>query len=213
MNNLKYILSGSNSATEGIPMPSNWAKMNKLDYKNIKNIWKKFGFNYSLKTFPGYGFADYIYDKIIKRTIWLSFLDYVGYNKAEALKVLSEDYSYKPYPYKHYESIFTRFYQGYILPKKFKVDKRKNHLSALVLNGEINREDAINMLKNSPYPNNDDLDLDLNYFLKKFDWTMDDLNNYLEQPEIKHKEYGSENYLFDFYYKLLIVYRRLRSLN
>jgi hypothetical protein len=87
----------------------------------------------------------------------LPFLDYLEYNKSDALEVLQSRFGYKPYPYKHYESVFTRFYQGYLLPKKFGVDKRMLHLATLVAAGQLDREAALQTLRNSPYPNPDDL--------------------------------------------------------
>ena len=196
---LKYIISGSNTATEGIPMPVNWAKNNKVDLKNIKNIWKKNGSNYKIKTFPGYGFNKFIYNRFFNGTTWIKFLDFLKYNKIEALEVLEKDFHFKPYPYKHYESIFTRFYQGYILPRKFNIDKRKNHLSALILNNEISREDALKILKKDPYDNPNDLKEDIDYFLKKFNWSEEKLTKYLLEPRKEHKVYGSENWKFDIY--------------
>ena len=67
-------------------------------------------------------------------------------------KLLTEKYDYTVYQYKHYESIFTRFYQGYILPKKFGVDKRKAHLSTLIRSNFITREEALHELSLPPYP-------------------------------------------------------------
>lgn len=208
---IKYILSGSNLATEGVTMPPNWAKNNKLDYKNIKKIWKSFGEKYSIKSFPGYGFYDYIYDLHFKGTRWIPFLNYIDYNKESALELLTNEYGYKPYPYKHYESIFTRFYQGYILPEKFNVDKRKNHLSALILNEELSRDDAVKILNNKTYISRNELEQDQNYFLKKFDWQMEKLIKYISEPEIKHSFYGSENWKFNFFSILVKYYKKLKK--
>ena len=63
-----------------------------------------------------------------------------------------EKLKWKDYGGKHYESVFTRFYQGYILPKKFNVDKRKAHLSCLICNKNITREEALEKLKMETYP-------------------------------------------------------------
>jgi len=110
---------------------------------------------------------------------------------------LQKKYSYKPYPYKHYESIFTRFYQGFILPVKFGVDKRKNHLSTLILTGQMRKEEAEKLLLEIPYPSEQELIDDIEYFLKKMRWTKDDLMNYLMRPEKPHTLYGSEKGLWD----------------
>ena len=149
--------------------------------------------NVRLKTFPAQGTIDYVIYEYFKKIRWISFLDYLpDYNKFEALEILQKNYSYKPYPYKHYESIFTRFYQGFILPVKFGVDKRKNHLSTLVLTGQMKKEDAEKLLLEIPYPSEQELIDDIEYFLKKMRWTKDDLMNYLKRPEKPHALYGSE---------------------
>ena len=122
----KYILSGQNLSTEGMQMPKSWNWL-KLDAKNIKAIHKKYG-TQKIKTFPLISTMQWIYCEYFKGIKWLPLLDYFEYNKNNALNLLENKYGYKPYPYKHYESVFTRFYQGYILPNKFKVDKRKLHL-------------------------------------------------------------------------------------
>ena len=101
-----------------------------------------------------------------------TFLDLFNFNKSNSLDILEKDYGYKRYPYKHYESIFTRFYQGYILPQKFGVDKRKMHLSNLIVSGQMTREEALNQINQIPYPSHEDLENDIKYFLKKMDWIM-----------------------------------------
>ena len=87
------------------------------------------------------------------------------------MRALKESHGYKPYPYKHYESIFTRFYQGYLLPQKFGADKRRVHFSTLIVAGQMTREEAIRDLENIPYPSQAELDDDRQYFLKKMGWT------------------------------------------
>ncbi len=189
--NLKYILAGTNNATEGIPMPKGW-NWYKYDKKNIRCIGSKFGSKCNQKSFPYISTLDRIIFRQFHKINWISFLDYFQYNKELAKKILVENYNYKPYPYKHYESVFTRFYQGYILPEKFKVDKRLPHLSALVVNGQISRTEGIEILQSSPYPSERELQLDKDYFLKKMGWSESDLNNYLKRAQVSHDTYGSE---------------------
>jgi N-acetyl sugar amidotransferase len=206
---LKYILSGSNTNTEGVRMPPNWGKKNKLDYKNIKKIWSKFGKGYKIKSFPGYSFNQFFIDRIFKKILWIRFLDYFHYDKNKVVSLLQSDYGYTPYKYKHYESVFTRFYQGYILPNKFKVDKRKNHLSALILSGALSWENGVNDLKKNPYNDPNNLNEDINYFLKKIGWSREDLQEYINLPEISHSIYGSEDYKYDLYYKISSIVKSL----
>ena len=114
------------------------------------------------------------------------------------METLQRDFAYKPYPYKHYESIFTRFYQGYILPEKFGVDKRKLHLSTLVVSGQMSREEALKSLEGIPYSTAGELTQDKAYFLKKMGWTEDQLKDYIARPEKAHDSYPSEKGLWDF---------------
>lgn len=193
---IKYILAGSNHATEGMAIPSGWSWF-KYDKRNIKSIGKHFS-NTKLVTFPSIGTFDYIKYEIVQGIKWICFLDYLEYNKFDALKVLKKDFDYKPYPYKHYESIFTRFYQGYILREKFGVDKRRLHLSTLVIAGQISRDEALKGLSGIPYPSNESLEEDKQYFLKKMGWSMDQLNDYISRPEKSHRLYPSEKPLWDF---------------
>ncbi|WP_345867276.1 LPS biosynthesis protein [Shewanella algae] len=189
--NLKYILAGTNNATEGIPMPKGW-NWYKYDKKNIRCIGSKFGAKFNQKSFPYISTLDRIMFRQFYKINWISFLDYFQYNKETAKKVLVDNYNYKPYPYKHYESVFTRFYQGYILPNKFKVDKRLPHLSALVVNGQISRVEGAEILQSSPYPSERELKIDKEYFLKKMGWSESDLKDYLNRPQVSHDKYGSE---------------------
>lgn len=187
---LKHILSGSNHATEGIKIPPNWNWF-KRDKRNIKAIAQKFG-RVKLKTFPALSTIDFIYYEFIRGVKWMPFLDYIDYDKNKALDILENDFGYKRYPYKHYESIFTRFYQGYILPKKFNVDKRLMHLSSLVLGNQIERSEALEMMKEIAYPSQNDLEIDIEYFLKKMKWKRSDLEEYLKRPGVPHDTFPSE---------------------
>ena len=197
---LKYLIAGTNTSTEGMRLPPNWNWF-KWDKKNIKSLAKRGGVR--LKTFPAIGTLDKIYYEYIKGIRWISFLDYLPeYNKFKALEILKENFGFKPYPYKHYESVFTRFYQGYILPVKFGVDKRKNHLSTLILSGQMDKETALEELNKIPYPTEEELVDDIQYFLKKMEWNEDKFMEYLQRPEKPHTLYGSEIGLWNFLRKV-----------
>lgn len=201
---VRYILAGTNQATEGMLIPKTWNWF-KNDAKNIRAIGKQFG-NVELKTFPTFGTFSIIWYEKIKKIEWFPFLDLLDYNKFSAMESLQKNFGYKPYPYKHYESVFTRFYQGFILPEKFKVDKRRLHLSTLVISKQMTREQALETLKSIPYPSVDDLENDKRYFLKKMGWSETQLTDYLNRPQIPHDFYPSEKKFWDFCahaYKLL----------
>jgi len=191
---LKYILSGDNEVTEGMTIPKDW-NWYKRDVANIKALARRSGIVRS-RTFPTHSTLSWIIDQFFFGIRWVPFLDYLPYNKFSALQSLEGKYGYKPYPYKHYESIFTRFYQGYILPQKFGVDKRLLHLSTLVVSGQISRDDALSDLENIPYPSQQALDSDIEYFLKKMGWNYGLLQAYLARPGIPHDYYSSEAELY-----------------
>ena len=201
---LKYILAGTNIATEGVDIPPGW-NWYKSDKRNIIGISRRFG-GPKLRTFPAIstlGMARYVIANGIR---WISFLDYLDYKKADALEVLKRDYGYKPYPHKHYESVFTRFYQGYLQPYKFGVDKRKPHLSSLIMNGEISRDDALRQAQGIAYPSEKDMESDRLYFIKKMGWSEEKFEEYMRRPEKPHDAYPSEA---KFYGTLLALYRKL----
>ncbi len=201
---VKFILAGSNTASEGMPLPEGWNWF-KLDKRNIRAIGKSFG-QVQLNSFPAIGTMGYIWHEIVRRRKWISFLDYFDYNKFEAMAVLQRDFGYKPYPYKHYESVFTRFYQGYILPEKFGVDKRHTHLSTLIASGQMTREDALKSLEGISYLSEKALEEDKQYFVKKMGWTIRQLDEYIARPEQPHVKYRSER---DLYNCCLNIYRYL----
>jgi N-acetyl sugar amidotransferase len=200
---LKYILAGTNIATEGVDIPRGW-NWYKSDKRNIVGISRRFG-GPKLRTFPAISTVDMARYVIVNGIRWISFLDHLDYKKLDALEVLKRDYGYKPYPHKHYESVFTRFYQGYLQPYKFGVDKRKPHLSSLIMNGEISRDEALRQAQGIAYPSEKDMETDRLYFIKKMGWSEEKFEDYIRRPEKPHDAYPSEA---AFYRKLLAFYRK-----
>jgi len=203
---VRYILSGHNASTEGMRMPPSWNWL-KFDARNIRAIAKEFGPQIRIRSFPIIGTKNLVWYRMLRRISWVRFLDFVDYNKESALKVLEQDFQYKRYPYKHYESIFTRFYQGHLLPVKFGVDKRRVHLSSLIISGQLGRLEALVILEGIPYPSSDQLNDDIRYFLKKMLWSASDLADYLKRGVRRHDEFGSEYTMWKRFvkvYKLLV---------
>jgi len=207
---LRYILAGTNTTTEGMRIPRNYAWY-KFDQKNIHALARRSGAK--VRTMPTIGVAGLVWQRFIRRVQWVSFLDYIDYNKQACIDVLVRELGYRPYPYKHYESIFTRFYQGYLLPEKFGVDKRRLHFSSLICSGQMARAQALELLQHSPYPNPDDLEVDIDYFLKKMGWAQADLDAYLRRPERAHDSYPSEVQRHSWLYGLQQRLRALRAGN
>ena len=211
---IKYILEGYNFRTEfGVPM--DWLFEHKFDIVNLKNIHKKYS-SRKLKNFPTLSKSDFLLYNEIYKIDTIDLLNKIDYNYNEVIELLKKEYNYAPYLRKHYESIFTRFYQGYILPKKFNVDKRKAHLSTKIRSKIITREEALYQLNIPPYPI-EQQEEDKAYVLKKWEMTEAEFNSIMNQKPIDHLVYGIEGepswftklkvrlfyiYLFKFAYPL-----------
>ncbi len=190
--NIKYVLTGSNSATEFIRPPVEWLYMN--DLRMAKDIHKKYG-QRELKTFPMCGMLTYkVYYRYFKGMRRAYPLDYVVYNKAEAEDLLHEKYGWTKYENKHYENVFTRFFEGYYLPHKFGFDTRKNVLSNQILAGTMTREEALRILEKPSY----DPDLmvqDKEYVTKKLGITVQEFDEIIESPNKTPADYKNSMWL------------------
>ena len=186
---IKYIISGNNFITEGI-MPLKWA-YGHIDWKYIRSVHNAFGSS-KINTFPRLSLVKLFYYIIIKRIKLVSILNYIDYDKKKAMSEIEEKLGWKYYGGKHYESNYTKFYQGHILPSKFKIDKRKLHLSALILSNQMTRDEAIENLKEPIYPIGQ-LERDKEYFRKKFNLSLKDYNSILGDKPRTFKDYPNNH--------------------
>lgn len=197
-NDIKFIISGVNYATEHSVIPS-WG-WRKDDFGHIKKIHKKYG-KLKIKTFPKmYPFKKFFYEKVLKKVSYINLLDHINYNSSDAKKILIDEFDWSDYGGKHHESFFTKFFQGYILPKKFKIDKRILHYSCLIRNKEILREDAIEMLK-LPVLETQKVNEYKNFFKKKLNLSNEEFEKVMTDPPKKHSDYDIDlfnNIIFNF---------------
>lgn len=191
-NNIKYILSGNNIATEAT-LPKSWI-FNKGDDANIKDIHKKYG-TIPLKTFPFFGLKEKKYYAGIKGIQNINLLNYQTYNKANTKHTIQQELGWNDYGGKHYESVFTRFYQGYILPVKFKIDKRKAHLSDLIFSQQITKQQALEELS-KPIIEPNQLKEDYDFVLKKFGLTPDAFEALMQLPRKEHTDFATVQSIF-----------------
>lgn len=165
------------------------------DMAQIKDIRKQFG-TIPLKTYP---FSSVLRHKFYLRYILgvkvVKPLNYFPYIKAEAMKQLENEYGWQPYPQKHFESRFTRFYEGYWLPKKFGYDTRKVQFSSLILTGQMTREEALEKLK-SPAMSEDDARQEFLYVATKLGLTPEELQAYFDAPNKTYKDYKNNETMF-----------------
>ena len=190
---IRYVLGGTNFITEGI-MPETWL-FAKWDIGHIKAIQKRFG-ERIMGSFPSYGLWYLLIGRRhVQRLRYVEILNYIDYNKEEAKKVLQRDLGWKDYGGKHYESIFTKFYQAYILPTKFNIDKRKAHLSALICSGQITREQALEEIKKPLYTTKDLIE-DKEYVLTKLGLNEEDFEAIMKLPIKSHLDYPNSQWIY-----------------
>jgi N-acetyl sugar amidotransferase len=205
--NIGYIISGTNIVTEFI-MPPTWL-YKKMDFSNLKDIHHQYG-KVKLKTYPSFDFKKYVYYSAVLKLVPVSILDYVPYNKAAIKQFITKELDWRDYGGKHYESLFTKFYQAYILPEKFKIDKRKAHLSTLICSGQISKEEALRELE-LPLYQPDQLKQDKEYVLKKFGLSVSEFEEIMQAHPRKHEEFKSDTRLKKKYMDLLRRTQKLRS--
>lgn len=163
-NKIRYVLSGGNLATEGI-FPTSWHG-SAMDAINLKAIHKKYG-ERKFKNYQTISFYEYYFwYPFIKKMRVLRPLNFMRYNKVEALEELEKTVGYKSYPRKHGESVFTKWFQNHYLPVKFNMDKRRPHFSSLIVSGQMTREEALHKLE-EPLYDPAELEIDINYLCKK----------------------------------------------
>lgn len=202
---IKYIISGSNIVTEGI-LPQGWGHTN-MDGKHIRAIHKRFG-SMKINTFPILTVPEYLYYSFYQNIRKVSVLNYMNYVKNDAIKLLEEEIGWERYPGKHNESIFTRFFQGYILPKKFNVDKRRAHLSSLICSGQITRDQALEELSHDPYPSTDSMLEDKKIVLDKLNLQENEFDEIMSLPVKSHHDYPSNKLIFKMAPFILSYVRR-----
>jgi N-acetyl sugar amidotransferase len=192
--NIKFIFNGGNISTECVLRPLDiiyWG----TDMRQINDILKKFGTR-KMKTYP---FTSIFYHKLYLRYFRniqvIKPLNFMDYHKEKAMKELESTYGWKPYPQKHFESRFTRFFEGYWLPERFNFDMRRVDLSSLILTGQKSREEALRELENPPY-NDELIHNDFSYIAKKLEISKDELNSYLRMPLKYYWDYKNQRKVF-----------------
>jgi N-acetyl sugar amidotransferase len=174
---IRFILGGSNVASEGI-MPAAWSQGIR-DYKYISAVNSRFG-SMELKSFPHFTYYRFAFNKLLGQR-WIDILNYVRFEKAEAVQLLVNEYDWEPYSTKHGESIYTRFFQNFYLPTKFGADKRRGHLSSLICSGQIDRTAALEVLAH-PIAPQEEVSADVEYVRKKFELSESEFFDLLDSP-------------------------------
>jgi N-acetyl sugar amidotransferase len=195
---INYILSGSNIVTEGI-LPSSWG-YDASDFRHIKEIHKLFG-KKRIKTFPRLTLTSYFYFLLIRRMKKVNILNYLDYSKEVAIQTLEREVGWEYYGGKHFESVFTQFFQAYVLPTKFGFDKRKAHLSSLICSGQISRARALEELK-MPLYSESQLTEHKEYLLKKWEISAEEFDTIMSEIPKNHMDYPNNKKLIDLALKI-----------
>lgn len=191
--NVPYVITGSNFTTEGIT-PSAWT-YGIMDWRYIERVHRQFGTG-KLRNFPHLSFfTSHIVYPVIHRIQWIRILNYVTYDKASAMVLMEKELGWRPYGGKHYESVYTRFIQGYVLPRKFNIDKRKSHASALIMAGQKSRDEALAELEQPPLTPTM-LEEDMEEVLEKLDLSSKEFEYIIAQPIKTHRDYPTARILF-----------------
>ncbi len=198
---IRYILNGGNFSTECVRNPLEFFYYG-TDMPQIRDIQRRF----CTRPLNSYPFSSVLRHKVylryIRRIQVVKPLNYFPYIKAEAMEFLRETYGWIPYPQKHFESRFTRFYEGYWLPKKFGFDTRRVQLSSLILTGQKSRSEALLELQN-PALSEEVGRQEFEYIAKKLGISTAELQGYFDAPNKSHRDYRNQEWMFNAGAKVL----------
>jgi len=192
--NVRSILTGANYSTECIRNPIEWMYY-QSDLVQLQDIHRHFGTRPLVK-FPTTSILRHkVYLPYMKRIEVVTPLNFLPYNKSEAMRLLADVYGWQPYPQKHFESRFTRFYEGYWLPQRFGYDVRRVQFSSLIMTGQMSRDDAIERLKTPPL---DDLTIaqEKQFVASKLGITVGDLEGYFKLPKRSFRDFRSQENVY-----------------
>ncbi|KGY11306.1 LPS biosynthesis protein [Vibrio tubiashii] len=198
---IKYILNGGNISTECVRNPLEWIYYG-TDMAQIKDIRNRFCDN-AMKTYPFSSVLKHkFYLRYIQRIEVVKPLNYFPYIKEEAMNELEDVYGWQPYPQKHFESRFTKFYEGYWLPNKFGFDTRKVQYSSLILTGQMTRDEALKKLESPAIPV-EEVEHDFEYIATKLGISVEELKTYFSQENKTYRDYNNQESMFEFGAKVL----------
>ncbi|MEQ3220475.1 N-acetyl sugar amidotransferase [Butyricimonas virosa] len=194
-NDIKYILNGENISTEAFTNPSYWGKHyggTTTDTVFINDVLKK----HSPTPLKNYKFTN-----TYRRKIWLPYingvkvikpLNLIPYDYEAIKKTLFDEYGYISYPQKHFESLITKFLEGWWYPKRFGYDVRNHQLSSLVVTGQMTRDKAIEILSKPSVTEEEGREMfkQVAEFLRI---SEEELQSYFDMPFGKFEDYKHGN--------------------
>ncbi|MDD3877302.1 MAG: N-acetyl sugar amidotransferase [Bacteroidales bacterium] len=190
--NVKFIFTGASFITEGT-VPNDWSF---IDGAYIKDVCKKHGIK-KFNSYPILTLQKILYFTFVKKIIQIPITNYFEYDKISAKEFLIKEFGWEDYGGHHYENIYSKWAFGWYTLNKFGYDKRKVSLSGPVRMGRLEREKAIEMIKNPPPINPQITD----YIIKKLDLTNEEFDKIMKAPNKSFKDYNSS-------YKTLLKFKR-----
>ena len=182
-------------------LPLTWRGYDSRDWRHIRGVHRLMG-GKPLKRYPHFNlFKLFVAHPLFYRIKPINLFSYSHYDKVKAKEFLVREVGWKDYTGKHNESVFTRFFQGYYLPKKFGYDKRKAHLSSLVVSGQISRDDALKELS-TPFFSEEQSQNELEYVLKKLGFTQPEWDAIMALPPKDEQAYPNNRKWLDLHFKL-----------
>jgi len=199
--NIKYIINGGNISTECVRNPLEWFYYG-TDMFLINDIRKR----YCTRPLKNYPFSSIFYHKIylpyIRKIKVVKPLNFIPYNKKIATNTLVKDYNWSSYPQKHFESRFTKFYEGFWLPTRFGYDTRKVQFSSLILTGQMTRQQAVQLLEKASF-DEEKIEDEFSYIAKKLNITVEQLWQYHSMPKKTYKDFRNQEAIFNLGAKTL----------
>ena len=86
------------------------------------------------------------------------------------------------------ENTLTKFIQQYWFYERYKVDKRRSHLSSMIVSGQMTRDAALKELEKPMYDSND-MEKTRAYVLDKLGITQEEFNSILSEAPKQHINY------------------------
>jgi len=191
---VRYILTGANYSTECIRNPVDWMYY-QSDSTQLLDIHRRYG-RRPLRTFPTTSILRHkVYLRYVKRIQVVTPLNYIPYRRADAIELLSTRYGWQPYGQKHFESRFTRFYEGYWLPTRFGYDPRRVQYSSLIVTGQMTRDEALARLA-EPALTAEEVARESEFVASKLGISVDELQGFMDLPKRTHRDFRSQRQVY-----------------
>lgn len=198
---IKYIMNGGNFSTECVRNPLEWL-YHGTDMAQINDIRRRF----CTRPLKAYPFSSILYHKVYLRYLKgvkvVKPLNLLPYTKQIAIDTLSEKYGWRAYPQKHFESRFTKFFEGYWLPTRFGYDTRRVQYSSLIQTGQMTRQDALEQLKKPAY-DPATIDEEFEYIATKLGISVEELRSYHTMPLKTYRDYRNQAWMFELGSRIL----------